>query len=85
MFFHYLKSCRKKLQSKHLTKKINKDIYDKFMNTFIHYSFNDNISKKRIRRELSKIEKQYKLDDNISNYYLNQWYKYIQNKSIYYK
>ena len=51
MFFHYLKAYRKKLQNEHLTKKINKEIYHKFMETFIDYTF----------KELSKIENKYKL------------------------
>jgi hypothetical protein len=51
------------------------------METFINYTFHDNISKKRIKKELSKIEIKYKLDDNISKYYSNQWFKYLQNKS----
>ena len=39
------------------------------MEAFIKYTFHDNISKKRIKKELSKIEIKYKLDDNISKYY----------------
>ena len=38
-FFHYLQSCRRKLASLHLTKKINKKIDDAFMDTFVYYSF----------------------------------------------
>lgn len=39
------------------------------METFIDYNFNDNISKKRIKRELSEIENKYKLNNSISKYY----------------
>ena len=45
-FFHYLQSCRRQLTSEHLTKKINKKIYDSFMETFVNYCFKENISKK---------------------------------------
>ena len=56
------------------------------MKAFIDNNFNnDNISKKLINRELSEIENKYKLNDNISKYYSNQWFKYLQNKSTNYK
>lgn len=57
MFFHYLKAYRKKLQNEHLTKKINKEIYHKFMETFIDYTFNDNVSKKKNKQGIIKNRK----------------------------
>jgi hypothetical protein len=53
-FFHYLIANRKKLQKEHLTKKIYTEIYDKFMETFINYTFHDNISKNRIKERIIK-------------------------------
>ena len=70
MLFHYMKACRRKLANEHLTKKINKKIYDSFMEAFVNYCFKDNISKKRIIKELTGIEKNYKLNDVISKYYV---------------
>ena len=54
------------------------------MDTFVYYSFKKTVSKKRILKELSNIEKKYKLNNEISKYFIDQWYKYTENKAICY-
>ena len=80
---HYLQSNRRKLQELHLTKKIYKEIYDDLMNKFLNYSFTKNKSLK-IEKELTGLEKKYKLDNKISNYYIDQWFKFLDNNTISY-
>ena len=54
------------------------------MEKFANFCFIKNITKKRIFYKLKKIEKKYELSNKISNYYINQWIKYINDEVICY-
>ena len=83
-YFHYLSACRRKLQELHLTQKKYDNICNEFMNKFANFSFVENISKKRISKELNKIENKYKLNHVVSSNYVEQLSKLFIDGTICY-